>query len=147
MRIICKTDRFALFAITLLVSAPALPDEADVVSVDAICHNGSTCDFNVTVRHADEGWDHYADRWEVRTLDGKRLAIRELAHPHVNEQPFTRSLMSVRIPDSVTEVIVRARDSVHGYGGKEVTVQLRTHGSEPITSGTLDHPADAEDDG
>ncbi len=146
MRIIWKTGRFAFFTITLLVSPPALPDEADVVSVDAICHSDSTCDFNVTVQHADDGWDHFANRWEVRTVDGKRLAIRELAHPHVKEQPFTRSLENVRIPDGVTEVIVRARDSVHGYGGKEVTVQLRMRGSEPTKSRDLDYPADVEDD-
>jgi hypothetical protein len=41
----------------------------------------------VTVRHADEGWEHYADCWEVLTLDGEVLATRELAHPHDNEQP------------------------------------------------------------
>jgi hypothetical protein len=44
--------------------------------------------FSVTVRHADEGWDHYADRWEVLTSDGTLLATRTLYHPHVNEQPF-----------------------------------------------------------
>jgi len=115
----------AYLILTLLVPPPVLAGEADVLSVEAICQSDSTCDFNVTVQHADDGWDHFANRWEVRTPDGKRLAIRELAHPHVDEQPFTRSLRNVRIPDGVTEVIVRARDSVHGYGGKEITVVIR----------------------
>lgn len=120
----------AYLVLTLLVSSPVLAGEADVLSVEANCQSDSTCDFNVTVQHADDGWDHFANRWEVRTPDGKRLAIRELAHPHVDEQPFTRSLRNVRIPDGVTAVIVRARDSVHGYGGKEVTAELRMPGSE-----------------
>ena len=48
--------------------------------------------FDVTVRHNDEGWDHYADAWQV--IDpgsGDILGERILAHPHDNEQPFTRS--------------------------------------------------------
>jgi len=52
------------------------------------------------------------------------LATRTLLHPHENEQPFTRSLSGVRIPDGVTEVIVRAHDKVHGYGGAEMRVTV-----------------------
>ncbi len=113
-------------AFTLTSYSLAISGEADVVNVEAICNSDSTCDFIVSVKHADDGWEHYANRWEVRTADGKRIAIRELAHPHVNEQPFTRSLKNVQIPADVTEVSVRARDSRHNYGGKEITVKIKT---------------------
>ena len=93
--------------------------------MEVSCDDESGCDFHVTVLHADEGWDHYANRWEVLTAGGEVLATRELAHPHENEQPFKRSLRDVRIPDGVDEVVVRANDSVHGYGGKTMTVTLR----------------------
>ena len=76
------------------------------------------------MRHDDSGWEHYADRWEVLKPDGEVLATRVLAHPHETEQPFTRSLSRVRIPASVTEVVVRAHDSVHGFGGAELRVPL-----------------------
>lgn len=112
-------------AVFLATLATAEADEADVVDVTANCHSNSVCDFNVTVRHADEGWDHYADRWEVLALDGAVLGVRELLHPHENEQPFTRSLSNVEIPGDIDEVIVRARDSVHQYGGAEITVKLQ----------------------
>ena len=72
------------------------------------------------MRHADEGWDHYADLWQIETPDGEILGERVLAHPHVNEQPFTRSLSGVRIPDSLDRVTVRAHDSVHGFGAPVV---------------------------
>jgi hypothetical protein len=52
------------------------------------------------------------------------LGTRVLYHPHVDEQPFTRSLGGVRIPAEVTSVILRAHDSVHGAGGREVVVEL-----------------------
>jgi hypothetical protein len=80
----------------------------------------------VTVKHDDEGWDHYADRWEVLGPDGEVLGTRVLYHPHVGEQPFTRSLGGVEVPEGVEKVVVRARDSVHGYGGKDVLVELTT---------------------
>jgi hypothetical protein len=117
--------RSYVIAVYLAVLATAIAGEADVVDVTANCRSSSVCDFSVTVRHADEGWDHYADGWEILTLDGTVLGVRELLHPHENEQPFTRSLSDVEIPEGISEVIVRARDSVHEYGGKEITVKLQ----------------------
>ena len=117
-------SRLSLIATSLLFLSQAFAGEADVVDVTANCHSNSVCDFAVTVRHADDGWEHYADRWEVMTLDGKTLAVRELLHPHDDEQPFTRSLGDVKIPDDISEVVVRARDSRHQYGGKEIIVKL-----------------------
>ena len=107
-----------------LLSSPGFSGEADVVRVKVQSGEDGTWFFSVTVRHDDEGWEHYADRWEVVGPEGKILGTRVLAHPHVGEQPFTRSLSGVEIPEGVVEVLIRARDSVHGYGGKEVLVQL-----------------------
>ena len=87
--------------------------------------DGTWC-FNTTVRHNDEGWEHYADGWEVTDLEGKQLGFRLLLHPHETEQPFTRSLCGVKIPVDVTKVVVRARCKVHGYGGKAVLIELES---------------------
>ncbi len=102
----------------------AIAGGADVVDVKAIKSGDGSWNFSVTVKHADEGWDHYADKWEVVAPDGSVLATRVLAHPHVDEQPFTRSKGGVEIPDGVTEVTIRAGDSVHGLGGKEMVFKL-----------------------
>ena len=80
--------------------------------------------FKVTVAHNDEGWDHYADSWEIRDSEGTVYATRTLHHPHVSEQPFTRSLSDVKIPVETKELTVRAHDSVHLFGGKTVTIKL-----------------------
>ena len=98
--------------------------EADVVDVSVKQSNKNKYDFSVTVRHADEGWDHYADKWDVVAPDGKVLGTRVLYHPHVDEQPFTRSLSGVNISDTIDTVTIRAHDSVHKYGGKTVTVEV-----------------------
>jgi len=47
-----------------------------------------------------------------------------LYHPHVGEQPFTRSLSGVAIPEGVSKVTVEAHDSVQGWGGATVEVEL-----------------------
>lgn len=111
----------------MIVSAQARAGEADVVEAEAVREQARTYRFDVTVRHGDEGWDHYADAFEVVAPDGTILGTRTLYHPHVDEQPFTRSLTGVAIPESVTEVTVRARDSVHGFGGATVSVTLPKH--------------------
>ena len=115
----------ALAAAVLGLSFTAAPaGEADVIAVEAVQEGDNTWRFSVTVRHADEGWDHYADRWQVVAPDGTVLGTRVLLHPHENEQPFTRSLGGVVIPEEVNEVVVRAHDSVHGDGGAEIQVTL-----------------------
>ncbi|MCA9394202.1 MAG: hypothetical protein KC900_08370 [Candidatus Omnitrophica bacterium] len=105
-----------------LTPSPAFAGQADVIDVKYEC--AEACTFWVTVRHADSGWDHYADRWEILAPDGEIIATRVLGHPHVNEQPFTRSLGGVIIPVGISDVRIRAHDSVHGYGGEEVAVTL-----------------------
>ena len=96
----------------------------DVTIVEVRVECPGTCTFSVTLEHADEGWDHYADQWDVVTLDGRLLKSRVLYHPHENEQPFTRSLSGVIVPEEMTQVKIRARDSRHGYSPQEVVVDL-----------------------
>ena len=69
----------------------AFAGQADVLKVDVKGTGPNTYRFSVTVRHNDQGWDHYADKWDVVAPDGTILATRILHHPHDKEQPFTRS--------------------------------------------------------
>ena len=81
-----------------LAAGAALAGEADVVGVEVSKESAGSYRFDVTVAHGDEGWDHYADAWDVVAPDGTVLGTRVLLHPHENEQPFTRSLGDVAIP-------------------------------------------------
>ncbi|MCJ8321953.1 MAG: hypothetical protein MJK12_20135 [Colwellia sp.] len=85
--------------------------------------DGSWC-FDTSVRHNDQGWDHYADGWEVLDLKGNKLGVRRLGHPHDNEQPFTRSQCNIIIPSGIFKVIVRSKCNKHGFGGKPIIVDL-----------------------
>nr|WP_319387470.1 hypothetical protein [uncultured Roseibium sp.] len=117
----------SVFGAQLLVAAllvtPAKADDVEIVEAKAR-QSGSTWTFSVTLRHGDTGWDHYADLWQVFTPDGKLLGERVLLHPHVEEQPFTRSLSGVEIPDGIDEVVIRARDSVHGVADQQYRLAL-----------------------
>ena len=136
-----KPSLSLIVLLSLVLSFSVLPPaanagEADVVKVRAKETQTGVWTFNVTVRHKDKGWKHYANNWEVLSPDGDILAERVLAHPHVNEQPFTRSLSGVKIPEGITEVIIRARDSVHEYGGRTMRVNLQTGKASKVTSKT-----------
>ncbi|MEL6297237.1 MAG: hypothetical protein AAFQ45_01575 [Pseudomonadota bacterium] len=119
----------AVIAGLFAVTGPTAAGEVDVLDAKAEKTDEGIYRFTVTLKHADTGWDHYADRWDVVAPDGTVLGRRKLFHPHVDEQPFTRSLGNVRIPDGVTEVTIRGHDSVHGLGGKEMTIKLPTEKS------------------
>lgn len=104
-----KIILFYLIAWQLMSQASA----NEVSIIDATVNCQASCTFSVTLKHEDTGWDHYANRWEILDLQGNVLATRVLHHPHVDEQPFTRSLGNVVIPEGTKKVIVRAHDSVH----------------------------------
>ena len=104
-------------------AAPALADPPVVEAVTL-----GTGSISVTISHPDSGRDHYADLWRVFAPDGSRLAERVLVHPHVDEQPFTRSLRGVMIPDGVRKVIVRVSCTQDGWYSEGVTVDLSPMG-------------------
>ena len=56
--------------------------------------------------------------------DGTVFGERILFHDHASEQPFTRDLYGVVIPNTVHEVVIQARDKRYGYGGRTVEVVL-----------------------
>ena len=113
-----------VFAGLAMISGQSIAGEADVVKVEAVRSSAGTYDFHVAVKHDDTGWDHYANVWQVMAPDGSMLGERVLLHPHENEQPFTRSLMGVSVPDGIDSVTVRAGDKVHEFGGAEMNVKL-----------------------
>ena len=105
----------ALALAGMVLAGAAFADSAVVANVEARKSGGSWT-FSVTIAHGDTGWEHYADGWGVYLEDGTELGYRVLHHPHVNEQPFTRSLSSVEVPTGVTRVMIIPRDSKHGVG-------------------------------
>jgi hypothetical protein len=47
-----------------------------------------------------------------------------LGHDHQSEQPFTRYLSGVTIPQGVHEVTIEGRDQISGWGGATVMVPV-----------------------
>lgn len=111
------------FAGAAATFADARADEAEVLAVNVTKIGDGVYRFDVTVSHADAGWSHYADRWQVLSEDGDVLGERVLLHPHDNEQPFTRA-EAVKVPPGTARVRVRAHDNVHGFGGAAMTVEM-----------------------
>ncbi len=116
----------------LAVSSITIANEVEIVDVKATQSSDKTWSFRVTLKHADEGWDHYANEWQVIAPDNKILATRTLYHPHVNEQPFTRGTQGVKIPADMKTVRVIAKDTVHGLSNQAMKVILATNEQESI---------------
>jgi len=109
---------FALFPLA------ALADDAVVEAVETRAGPDGWY-FSVTLRHGDTGWEDYADAWRVVDASGRELGLRILHHPHVEEQPFTRSLADVQIPEEMREVFVEARTNRDGWGRARYPVSLK----------------------
>ena len=95
-----------------------------VIAVQVSRGAGDGMRFDVTISSPYDSPTRYADAWRVVGPDGAVHGVRELLHDHASEQPFTRSLDGVMIPDDVRVVTVEARDLVNGWGGATVTVDV-----------------------
>lgn len=93
--------------------------------VDATAERvGDRWTFSATISSPYDTAERYADAWRVIAPDGTVLGVRELAHDHAAEQPFTRSLTAIAVPVSVRIVTIEARDLLHGWGGASVDIDL-----------------------
>lgn len=95
----------------------------DVVDVEVTAEGDGEYTVAATLSSPYDSPERYADAWRVLDQDGNELGVRELAHDHAGEQPFTRQT-TVAIPDGVDEITVEGRDQVSGYGGETVTVAV-----------------------
>ena len=110
-------------------SDPESKGEGDAhVNFVRVVATSSSYAFHVTVQHDDKGWEDYCDGWDVVLPNGSVLKkrasdafTRVLLHPH-DDQPFTRSQSGLVF--DAPFVTVRAHDLVHGFGGREVRVNL-----------------------
>lgn len=114
----------------LPVAQPLYSAHPEIQFVKARLDGDGTWNFNVTLAYPDTGWEDYADGWFVTTPDGDVLGRRVLLHPHVNEQPFTRSLGGVAIADDLTEVVVRSHNLISGYAPEVVRIPISEAGAD-----------------
>ena len=109
-------------------------DYAHILGVSYERTGENTYTMSATVRHDDAGWEDYAN---VIEFGGENVqnGLRELLHPHVNEQPFTRSQSGV---SASGEVRVSANDNVDGEDGTVVTLDLDSEMFSALDSADLE---------
>jgi hypothetical protein len=115
--------RNTLLAAFVPVATSAFADPVAITAATAT-RQSESWSISVSLLHNDNGWNHYADGWEVLNGDGDRIGFRELLHPHINEQPFTRSLSGVVVPEGAKSVTIRAHCNVDGWTDETFELQL-----------------------
>ncbi|WP_228028325.1 hypothetical protein [Donghicola mangrovi] len=119
----CKSVFPALF-IAILLAGQTKADEPQILSATAQ-KEGLGWRIEVTVSHNDTGWDHFVDFWSIETRDGTEIERRTLLHPHPEEQPLTRSLSGVSVPDGIRKVFVRAHCRRDGWSKDRFMLKLK----------------------
>lgn len=115
----------AIFSFLAATAPFVSAGEVTIVSANLRNTGATQWSINVTLKHADTGWEHFANSWRIVDDNGSVLGERVLHHPHVDEQPFTRSL-GVSIPRSTTVFFVEARDKKHGWSPARLKIDLKT---------------------
>lgn len=121
-----KVSKASLISLALV--SPVYAGDVVIIAADLKHQGNNIWSLNVTLKHDDTGWDHYADNWRLVDAKGNILGDRVLYHPHVNEQPFTRSLNAIQIPESAMKqgdtLYIDAHDKVHGWTKKRLSLDL-----------------------
>ncbi len=113
--------RVAALTALALVADPAKAGSADVLGVEARPSGGGGASMSPSNMPTPAGSIMpMLGGWS----DGTVFGTRTLYHPHVGEQPFTRSLSGVSIPEGIDTVTVESHDNVPGWGGATVEVTL-----------------------
>ena len=118
-----KVIAFVLLNIYMCSSSIVYANQVSIVNAEIETKSGLWL-VRVTLQHLDKGWEYYADAWRIVTSDGTVPGQRTLYHPHVNEQPFTRSLSGVKIPSEVKQIYIEALDNLHGWSKEKWHINL-----------------------
>ncbi len=119
-----RKEIYLTMGLALGLSTQVAQADEPVIEAVHFHKSGETWSISVTMSHSDTGWSDYADGWRVLAPDGSEIAVRVLYHPHVNEQPFTRSLHDVAIPEGIGHVLIQARSSTEGWAEHTAKVML-----------------------
>lgn len=113
-----------LFLLLVTAWIPVNASEVRILAAQLDRLHDAQWTISVTLKHQDSGWDHYADNWRVVDSSDTVVGNRVLHHPHVNEQPFTRSLTNIEIPAASRLLYIEARDNVHGWSRDRLKIDL-----------------------
>jgi hypothetical protein len=105
-------------------TAPAVEQDFPDVLDATVTADGDRFAVSATISSPYDSEERYADAFRVLAPGGQELGVRELTHPHTDEQPFTRRLDDVAIPADLASVTIEGRDLVNGWGGATVTVPV-----------------------
>ena len=129
-----KKITFLTSVLLLMLSQSSKANDINILAAAIIHQSHGEYLVNVKLEHHDTGWQHYADEWRLVDNKGNILGSRVLQHPHVHEQPFTRSLSNVKISSELETVYIEAHDKVHGWTKNRLMIDLTKIQSGRITS-------------
>ena len=115
--------KIGLFISAFIFSLPVSANDVEIIKV-VLTKRAGTWQADVTLKHEDTGWKHYADGWRLVDSNGDEIGKRTLYHPHVNEQPFTRSLTGFYLAKEMKTIFVEAHDLKHGWSADKVEIDL-----------------------
>jgi len=115
--------KLGLVLSAFILTSPVFANDVEIIKV-VLTKRAGTWQADVTLKHQDEGWKHYADGWRLVDSNGNEIGKRTLYHPHVNEQPFTRSLTGFYLAEKMKVIFVEAHDLKHGWSADKVKIDL-----------------------
>jgi hypothetical protein len=96
----------------------------DIVGASFDPIGDTTWSVRVTLSSPYDSEDRYADAWRVLLPNGTVLGTRQLTHDHAAEQPFTRALNNVEIPEDTQSVLIEGHDLINGWSEDTIEFDL-----------------------
>lgn len=82
--------------------------------------------------------EHFCNRVEILSVlpNGTSVLLgkRDIENPHPREQPFTRSVGSVVLPEGTDTITAKARDSKYGFCGRSLNLTISGNAPAAISA-------------
>lgn len=119
------------------LGGPGLAATAEITGVELFRRPNGTWDGVFQIDHEDEGRHHFCDRWEAIDQDGRRVLVRNLFEPKLQdveeEGPVRRKHTGFTILDSVLTLRFRAHCKRSGWSNTNFEVDLAKLRGEGFT--------------
>lgn len=115
--------RICFVIVSLALSSPLLAKEVEISKVE-LEPTSATWTVHVTLRHDDEGYDHYVNGWRIVDAKKNVLASQEIYHPHNKKKSFTDNKSNITIPKDAKIIFLEAQAKPHGWGKQRVRIDM-----------------------
>ncbi len=114
----------SIVLLSIIITISLFAQKADVIEGKIKKSYGGSYIADVKIRHHDINYSDYVSEWQILDQDRKPITVRLEFAPKPEKEIIESELIGFKIPKGTKKIIIRAKCSKDGYGGKEFVIKI-----------------------